>query len=94
VITLVDWVDSAQFLRVYDVAHALLKFAGRRPDAILLGQVGSSLHRSCVERFAEAYQQEVRLATAERALLPWLMIAQRIVGALWCNPTARRSTSD
>jgi hypothetical protein len=38
-----------------------------------------------VERFAEAYQQEIRLTAAERALLPWLMLAQRIVDALWVD---------
>ena len=72
-------------MRAYDVAHALLKFAGRRPDAVLPEQVGASLHRRSVERFAEAYRQEVRLTADERALLPWLMLAQRIVDALWVD---------
>ena len=84
-VAVVDWADSAQFVRAYDVAHALLKFAGRRSDAVLPGQVGSSLHRRGVERFAEAYREEVRLTLAERALLPWLMLAQRIVDALWVD---------
>ena len=41
VVAWVDWADSAQFVRVFDVAHALLKFAGRRPDAVLPGHLAA-----------------------------------------------------
>jgi len=85
VVAWVDWADSAHFVRAYDVAHALLKFAGRRPDAILPGQVGSALPWSSVESFARAYREQVRLTGAEGALLPWLMLACRIVDALWVD---------
>jgi Ser/Thr protein kinase RdoA (MazF antagonist) len=83
VVAWVDWADSAQFVRVFDVAHALLKFAGRRPDAVLPGQVGPSLPWSSVESFATAYRQEVKLTEAESSSLPWLMLGIRIVDALW-----------
>jgi Ser/Thr protein kinase RdoA (MazF antagonist) len=83
----VDWADSAQFVRVYDVAHALLKFAGRRSDAVLPGQVGPKLPWSSVESFATAYRQEIKLTELEGALLPWLMLACRIVDALWVDKT-------
>ena len=87
VVAWVDWADSAQFVRVYDVAHALLKFAGRRPDAVLPGQVGPTLPWSSVESFATAYRQEIKLTELEGALLPWLMLACRIVDALWVDET-------
>lgn len=85
VVAWVDWADSAQFVRAFDVAHALLKFAGRRPDAVLPGQVGSSLLWPVVESFATAYRQGVRLTKVEGALLPWLMLACRIIDALWID---------
>jgi homoserine kinase type II len=85
VVAWVDWADSGQFVRAYDVAHALLKFGGRRPDAVLPGQVGPMLPRSSVEAFATAYRQEIRLTAVEGALLPWLMLACRIVDALWTD---------
>jgi Ser/Thr protein kinase RdoA (MazF antagonist) len=81
----VDWADSAHFVRVYDVAHALLKFAGRGPDAILPGQVGPALDWRGVERFALAYRQGIKLTAPECALLPWLMLACRVVDALWID---------
>jgi Ser/Thr protein kinase RdoA (MazF antagonist) len=87
VVAWVDWADSAQFVRVYDVAHALLKFAGRRPDAVLPGQVGPTLPWSSVESFATAYRQKIKLTELEGALLPWLMLACRIVDALWIAKT-------
>jgi Ser/Thr protein kinase RdoA (MazF antagonist) len=87
VVAWVDWADSAQFVRVYDVAHALLKFAGRRPDAVLPGQVGPTLPWSSVDSFATAYRQEIKLTELEGALLPWLMLACRIVDALWVDKT-------
>jgi homoserine kinase type II len=87
VVAWVDWADSAQFVRVYDVAHALLKFAGRRPDAVLPGQVGPTLPWSSVESFATAYRQEIILTELEGELLPWLMLACRIVDALWVDET-------
>ena len=83
----VDWADSAHFVRAYDVAHALLKFAGRRPDAILPGQVGPALDWPGVERFALAYRQQIKLTAPECALLPWLMLACRVVDALWIDET-------
>jgi Ser/Thr protein kinase RdoA (MazF antagonist) len=81
----VDWADSAHFVRAYDVAYALLKFAGRRLDAILPGQVGPALDWPGVERFALAYRQEIKLTAPECALLPWLMLACRVVDALWID---------
>jgi homoserine kinase type II len=83
----VDWADSAHEVRAYDVAYALLKFAGRRPDAILPGQVGPAPDWSGVERFALAYRQEIKLTEPECALLPGLMLACRIVDALWIDET-------
>jgi homoserine kinase type II len=85
VIAWVDWADSARFVRVYDVAHALLKFAGRRPDAVLPGQVGHELSWPSVESLARAYRREIKLTSGERAALPWLMLACRIVDALWVS---------
>jgi Ser/Thr protein kinase RdoA (MazF antagonist) len=85
VIAVVDWADSAQFARVFDVAHALLKFGGRRPDAVLPGQVGPTLPWSSVESFANAYRQLVQLLKLERALLPWVMLACRLADALWID---------
>lgn len=82
VTALLDWADSGQFVRAYDVAYALLKFAGRRPDSVLPGQAGPALDQRGVERFAAAYRQEVHLTESERALLPWLMAACRVVDAL------------
>ncbi len=81
----VDWADSAHFVRAYDVAYALLKFAGWRPDAILPGQVGPALGWPGVERFALAYRQEIKLTAPEYALLPWLMLACRLMDALWID---------
>jgi Ser/Thr protein kinase RdoA (MazF antagonist) len=85
VVAWVDWADSGLFVRAFDVAYALLKFAGHRPDAVLPGQVGPSLPWSSVQSFAMAYRQEVKLSEAESALLPWLMLAVRIVDALWVS---------
>jgi len=85
VIALVDWADSSQFVRAFDVAHALLKFAGRRADAVLPGQVGPVLPWSSVEAFASAYRQGIALSEAEMATLPWLMLAMRLVDALWVD---------
>jgi Ser/Thr protein kinase RdoA (MazF antagonist) len=85
VVAWVDWADSAWFVRAYDVAHALLKFTGRRPDAILPGQVGSALPWSSVEHFAVTYRGEARLTEGEGTLLPWLMLACRIIDALWID---------
>jgi len=81
----VDWADSAHFVRAYDVAYALLKFAGRRPNAILPGQVGPVLDWPGVEHFALAYRQGIKLTATECALLPWLMLACRVVDALWID---------
>ncbi len=81
----VDWADSAHFVRAYDVAYALLKFAGRRPDAILPGQVGPALGWPGVERFALAFRQEIKLTAPECAMLPWLMLACRLMDALWID---------
>lgn len=85
VVAWVDWADSGLFVRAFDVAYALLKFAGRRPDALLPGQVGPSLPWPSVQAFATAYRQEIELSEAESALLPWLMLAVRVVDALWVS---------
>jgi len=85
VVALVDWADSDRFVRAFDMARALLKFAGRRPDAILPGQIGPALPWPSVEAFASAYRQGIALAMPERATLPWLMLAIRLVDALWVD---------
>jgi Ser/Thr protein kinase RdoA (MazF antagonist) len=93
IVALVDWADSAQFARAFDVAHALLKFAARRPDATLPGQVGPLLPWPSVQSFATAYRQTIHLTKEERTLLPWLMLTIRVVDALWiqeANPQNHR----
>ncbi len=80
---LVDWSDSAYFVRIFDVASALLKFVGRRADAMLPGQTGPLLPWPRVEAFALAYRETIALSEAEGMLLPWLMITLRLIDALW-----------
>ncbi len=85
VAALVDWSDSLEFARVFDIASALLKFIGRRADAVLPGQVGSMLSWPRVESFAGAYRETITLTAPEAELLPWLMLALRLTGALWID---------
>jgi hypothetical protein len=51
----------------------------------LPGQVGPALPWSGVERFAVTYRGETRLTRGEGALLLWLMLACRIIDALWID---------
>lgn len=85
VLALVDWSDSLEFVRVFDVASALLKFVGRRGDAVLPGQVGPLLSWPRVESFARAYSETITLTRPEIELLPWLMLALRLTDALWID---------
>lgn len=85
VAALVDWSDSLTFVRVFDVAGALLKFIGRRGDAVVPGQAGPMLSWPRVERFAGAYRETITLTAPEAELLPWLMLALRLTDALWID---------
>lgn len=85
VAALVDWSDSLEFVRVFDVANALLKFIARRGDAVLPGQVGPMLSWPRVESFAGAYREAIILTPVEADLLPWLMLAIRLTDALWID---------
>lgn len=85
VAALVDWSDSLEFVRVFDVASALLKFIARRADAVLPGQVGPMLSWPRVESFAGTYRETIILTEPETELLPWLMLALRLTDALWID---------
>lgn len=85
VAALVDWSDSLEFVRVFDVASALLKFIARRADAVLPGQVGPMLSWPRIESFAGAYRETITLTAREAELLPWLMLALRLTDALWID---------
>ncbi|MBN1429279.1 MAG: phosphotransferase [Anaerolineae bacterium] len=85
VISLADWAGIQEFVRVFDVANALLKFVGRRADATLPGQVGPLLSWPRVEDFARAYRESVILTQEEANLLPWLMQAIRLTDVLWIH---------
>jgi len=82
---LVNWTSSQEFVRVFDVAVALLKFVGCRADAILPGQIGPLLSWPRVEGFAGAYREAVTLTENEARLLPWLMRARHLSDALSIN---------
>jgi Ser/Thr protein kinase RdoA (MazF antagonist) len=85
VATLLDWSGSLRFVRVFDVASALLKFVGRRVDAVLPGQAGPMLSWPRVESFASAYREAIVLTGSEAELLPWMMLTIRFDDALWIH---------
>jgi Ser/Thr protein kinase RdoA (MazF antagonist) len=85
VAALVNWTSCREFVRVFDVAVALLKFVGCRADAILPGQIGPLLSWPRVEDFAGAYRKILTLTENEARLLPWLMRARHLSDALWIS---------
>ncbi|MBN1313377.1 MAG: phosphotransferase [Anaerolineae bacterium] len=85
VAALVNWTHSEEFVRIFDVASALLKFVGCRADSSLPGQIGPLLSWPRVQSFASTYCETITLTGSEVKLLPWLMRALHLGEALTVN---------
>jgi Ser/Thr protein kinase RdoA (MazF antagonist) len=84
-----NWMQSRVFGRAFEVAYGLLRFAGRRPDAQLPGQVGPIFGWPRVEVFIEGYRESVTLNEVEARLVPSLILAIRLRDALYMDGLTR-----